>query len=88
VVVLRAHPEEIERRLHQREESNATIAENAESEALDVILGEAVAEHGEESVYEIETTELTPDAVAESIAAVLRGEREPSAGTVSYVEYL
>ena len=88
VVVLRCHPEEIERRLRERGEPESTVVENAESEALDVVLGHAVQNHGEEAVYEIETTDRSPDAVAAEIAAVIAGECEPGAGTVSYVEYL
>jgi adenylate kinase len=88
VIVLRCHPEELERRLVERRESEAKAEENAESEAIDVILSEAVAEHGMESVYEIETTDLTPEAVAEEIAAVVAGDREPSAGEVEYLDYL
>ena len=88
VVVLRCHPETIEKRLAERGESEASAAENAESEALDVILVEAVDEHGAESVYEIETTDRSPAAVAGEIDAVIEGDREPSAGTVSYIEYL
>lgn len=88
VVVLRCHPEELERRLEARGEPQATIEENAESEALDLILAEAVDRHGEAAVYEIETTDLDPSAVAAAIEAVVAGEREPSSGTVSYVEYL
>jgi adenylate kinase len=88
VVVCRCHPEQLEDRLSARGESDVSIAENAESEALDIILSEAVQEHGTDSVYEIETTDRTPDAVAAEIAAVIEGEREPSSGTVSYVEYL
>ena len=88
VVVLRCHPAELERRLQDRGEPADTAAENAESEALDVILTEAVLTHGEDSVFEIETTDRPPEAVAREIAAVLRGDRKPSAGTVSYVDYL
>ena len=62
--------------------------ENAESEALDVILSEAVEFHGEEHVYEIDTTDRTPEEVATEIQAVLDGDREPSAGTVDYIDYL
>ena len=62
--------------------------ENAESEALDVILSEAVHHHGTENVYEIDTTDRDPGDVAAEIAAVVAGEREPSAGTVSYVDWL
>ncbi len=88
VVVLRCHPETLEARLRERGESDAKARENAESEALDVILSEAVARHGEESVYEVETTDRTPEAVAAEIEAVIDGERDPSAGTVNYTDYL
>jgi adenylate kinase len=89
VVVLRCHPEELERRLRERgDESEASVVENAESEALDVILSEAVDRHGVESVYEVTTTGRDSEAVAAEIEAVVAGERDPSAGEVSYVEYL
>lgn len=88
VVVLRAHPERIVERLRERGDSDSKAYENAESEALDVILSEAVDHHGIENVYEIETTDRDPDAVAADIEAVVAGEREPSAGTVDYVEWL
>ncbi|MFW6018481.1 MAG: adenylate kinase family protein [Halapricum sp.] len=88
VIVLRCAPAVIEHRLRERGESTESARENAESEALDVILGHAVQNHGEDSVYEIETTDRTPEAVAAEIEAVIAGEREPSAGTVDYTEYL
>ena len=88
VVVLRAHPETIVERLERREESAATARENAESEALDVVLTEAVETHGRDAVYEIDTTDRTPEEVAAAIDDVVDGTREPSAGTVSYVEWL
>lgn len=88
VVVLRCHPDELERRLTERGESEAKAAENAESEALDVILSEAVNAHGVENVYEVETTERTPEEVADEIRAVVAGDREPSAGEVDYIDYL
>ncbi|EMA47289.1 adenylate kinase family protein [Halococcus saccharolyticus] len=88
VVVLRCHPAELEDRLAARGEPDATITENAESEALDVILGEAVERHSRDAVYEIDATDRAPEDVASEIRAVIAGEREPSAGTVSFVEYL
>lgn len=88
VVVLRCHPETLRERLLERGEMEAKTDENAESEALDVILSEAVADHGVDSVYEIDTTDRTPEAVASAIEDVIRGERAPSAGTVDYLEYL
>ncbi|WP_436931281.1 adenylate kinase family protein [Halosimplex halobium] len=88
VVVLRCHPEELERRLTERGEPAAKAEENAESEALDVILAEAVERHGEEGVYEVDATDMGPDEVAAAIEAVVAGEREPQVGTVSFVDYL
>lgn len=88
VVVLRCHPESLEQRLLERGETDAKARENAESEALDVILAEAVEEHGLESVYEVDTTDLDPEGVADAVAAVVAGEREPSAGEVDFVGYL
>ncbi|TKX76938.1 adenylate kinase [Halorubrum sp. SD626R] len=88
VVVLRCHPRTVERRLRERGESAATAEENAESEALDVVLSEAVAEHGTENVYEVDVTDADPESVAAAVRAVIDGEREPSAGTVDFIEYL
>ena len=88
VVVLRAHPDTVVSRLRERGDTDAKAYENAESEALDVILSEAVHHHGAESAYEIDTTDRDPEAVAQAITAVVEGEREPSAGTVSYVDWL
>ncbi len=88
VAVLRCDPAKLESRLLERGESEQKARENAESEALDVILAEAVDRHGREAVYEIDTTDREPGAVADEIRAVRRGEREPSAGTVDFVGYL
>jgi adenylate kinase len=88
VVVLRCHPETLRERLLDRGESAATAEENAEAEALDVVLSEAVANHGRESVYEIDSTDRPPAAVADDVAAVVAGDRDPTAGTVDYTEYL
>lgn len=88
VVVLRCRPGELANRLSDRGEPDKTVDENAESEALDVILAEAVAEHGRDRIYEIDTTDLDPQTVAEEIEKVIAGTRQPTAGTVSYVDYL
>ncbi|MGM0683473.1 MAG: adenylate kinase family protein [Halobacteriota archaeon] len=94
-----AEPDEPSRALARKAHENAEPGEppralarkaheNAESEALDVILSEAVAEHGVENVYEIDTTDRDPAAVADEIRAAIRGEREPSAGTVDFIDYI
>lgn len=88
VVVLRCHPEKLHQRLCERGETEASAEENAEAEALDVLLVEAIDRHGEDAVYEIDTTNLEPSAVATEIDRVLSGERKPSAGDVDFTEYL
>lgn len=88
VIVLRCRPESLETRLLDRGETAAKASENAAAEALDVILAEAVDRHGTDSVYEIDTTDLEPDAVAAAIEAVLAGDRDPAAGTVDFTGYI
>lgn len=84
VIVLRCAPAELTERLVERGESEAKAAENAESEALDIVLSEAVQSHGEGSVYEIDTTGRTVAAVADDVVDALCGDREPAAGTVDF----
>jgi adenylate kinase len=88
VVVLRCEPSVLEGRLSKRGDSEQKARENAESEALDVVLSEAVDQHGQQSVYEIDTTDRDPEAVADAIAAVISGDRSPSAGDVDFTGYL
>lgn len=89
VVVLRCHPDELRRRLRQRTEhpvSESSVDENAESEALDVILAEAVERHGKEHLFEIDTTDLSAGEVARAIEHAIDGEMEPTVGSVSFLE--
>lgn len=88
VAVLRCHPETLTTRLRARGESPASIDENAEAEALDVILSEAVAEHGRSQVYEVDTTDLSPAAVAAELRLIARDETTPRVGTVDFTAYL
>jgi len=86
-VVLRCRPDVLETRLLERGEPPATAAENRESEALDVILAEAVDRFGRGRIHEIDTTDRTPAETAAELWAVLCGEREPEVGTVDYLAY-
>ena len=58
VIVLRCRPSALAKRLKERGYPDRKVAENAEAEALDVILVESV-ESGRE-VYEVDTTNITP----------------------------
>jgi adenylate kinase len=86
VIVFRCHPEELARRLRERGEPESTVEENTESEALDVLLSEAVERHGPERICEVETTDRTPEEAARAVEAILAGERDPGAG-VGAVDY-
>jgi len=88
VIVLRCEPSVLEDRLSERGDSEQKAKENAESEALDVVLSEAVDQHGQDAVYEIDTTGRDPEAVADEIVAVIDGDRSPSAGNVDFTGYL
>jgi adenylate kinase len=88
VVVLRCRPDRLHERLTERGVDGAKAAENAESEALDVVLSEAVERHGRERVYEVDTTDLTPGETARAVAAVRAGDRDPSAGDVDFTDHL
>ena len=88
VIVLRCHPDELTRRLRERGDSASKIQENVESETLDIILSEAVQTHGEDHVFEIDTSDRRPGEVATEIDAVIAGERAPRVGIVSFVDQL
>ncbi len=88
VIVLRCRPESLEARLLERGETEAKARENAEAEALDVILSKAVDRYGFDAVYEVDTTDRSPVEVAAEIEAILRGDREPSAGELDFTGYL
>jgi len=82
-IVLRCRPSVLRARLEARGWSAAKIRENVEAEAIDAILQEAV-EHLK-SVYEVDTTEATPQETAQAILGILQGKttgHEP--GTVDW----
>lgn len=86
VIVLRCHPHELRERLATRGEPEEKIEENVLSEAHDVILTETVDNHGQATVYEVNTTGKRPEAVATIIEEIIECQREPSVGIVSFLE--
>lgn len=88
VIVLRCHPDELERRLRERDVNERSIVENAQSEALDIILAEAVDRHGAEHVAEIDTTDLSIEEVVAAVEAAIEGEGLGTVGTVDFTGYI
>jgi adenylate kinase len=86
VVVLRTRPKVLEKRLRARGYPDAKIRENIESEALDIILWEAVNAHGIDKVYEIDTTKMKPDAAVDLFLKALEGKTSLRPGKISWLE--
>lgn len=84
VIVLRASPAVLRRRLAQRGWSEEKVRENVEAEALDIILSEAVASHNK--VYEIDTTNMTPMQVKEAVLEIIKGTDKYQVGSVDFSE--
>ncbi|QKQ98461.1 AAA family ATPase [Candidatus Nanohaloarchaea archaeon] len=63
--VLRCDPEVLDERLEEREYSETKVRENLESEALDIVLSQAV--ENQDIVVEIDTTDLSVEEVVDEI---------------------
>ncbi len=74
VIVLRCHPKILRDRLVKRQWSWKKIRENLEAEMLDVILCEAVDQCGKDNVFEIDSTRLSLDLIANDIYQKLNNE--------------
>lgn len=80
VIVLRCNPYKLEEGLKEKGWNRRKIMENVEAEALDIILCQACNIHGEEKVYEIDTTGKKIDEVLKEIEEMVekgfRGEQK------------
>ena len=82
-IILRCHPEAMRKRLESRSYSREKLMENLEAEAIDVILTEAL--DAWENVYEIDTTSLGPEGVADAIERIINCDTvEYSPGRVDW----
>ena len=86
VVVLRTHPAVLKNRLAESDYSESKVKDNVDSEALSVVLGEAVQIHGADKVFEIDTTDIELDETVEKFKKGLRGEISLSPGSVDWLE--
>ena len=68
-IILRCHPDIIHKRLEARGYEAKKVKENAEAEAIDLILSEAV-EHNK-SVFEIDASSLSPEQIAHAIETIM-----------------
>ncbi|HUU75124.1 MAG TPA: adenylate kinase family protein [Methanoregulaceae archaeon] len=88
VIVLRCRPDVLAGRLSGRGYSRAKIAENAEAEALDVILIECLEGFEPRQIYELDTTDKSAQECCEMIEGFVRGKIPPSFGEIDWSHYL
>jgi adenylate kinase len=84
VVVLRCHPVELDRRLTRgRRGSRATRQSNFVVEAVDLVLDEALRRRV--PVWEVDTSDRAPRAVARTVERILQGLVPPSRAHVDWL---
>lgn len=87
IAVLRASPEELEKRLGGRGYSREKIEENVEAEVLDVCLIESV--ETENPVFEIDTTKKNPEETISNLELITCGKGEDFLpGKIDWTYYL
>jgi adenylate kinase len=77
IIVLRCHPKELTKRLEQKGWSAEKIKENVEAETLDIILCETTEIHPEQNIFEIDTTHLSLNEVANAIIYIIKNNFKP-----------
>ncbi len=92
IIVLRAHPVALRKRLGKRKEySFNKVKENADAEALDVILVESVERN--KNVFEINTTDVNSLAVVKSIISIIESLKQGKVpeeylpGKINWIEH-
>ncbi len=85
VVVLRCHPDELRRRLKDRGYGEEKVRENLEAEAMGLITSEAIDMHGEERVFEVDTTGRSAMEVAKDVDSIIQGRGEKFKRRVNYM---
>ncbi|MBE6506515.1 MAG: dephospho-CoA kinase [Methanocorpusculum parvum] len=88
IIILRCRPDVLKERLAPRGYPAEKIRENAEAEALDVILIEAADAFAAEQIYEIDTTSIDSETAAELIISFAEGKIPASFGSLDWSEYV
>ncbi len=87
IIVLRARPDILRKRLNTRNWSESKIQENIEAEALDICTYEAVENH-DRKVNELDSTNLNLDQVVDQIMEIVNGGKYFPPGEVNFLEYM
>jgi adenylate kinase len=87
VIVLRARPDILRKRLNKRNWSHSKVQENIEAEALDICTFESVELH-REKVHELDTSDLDADEVADIIIEIVSGKKNFPPGNLNFLDDL
>ena len=87
VIVLRAHPDILKKRLYNRNYSKEKIRENLEAEALGVCTAAAYEKYGDK-VHELDVSNLSIDEAVDEIEKIITGEINMPIGNVDYMDWL
>ncbi len=93
IIVLRANPLALKKRLRQRKYNEKKVMENVEAEVIDGVLQEVldIAEDKDVEIYEIDTSDKTIDRIAIIIKKILEDKKYAKnflPGKVDYTNYL
>jgi len=75
-IILRTHPNELEKRLKEKNFKKSKIRENIQAEILGVCSYNALNTYNKEKIYEIDTTSKTPNETVELILNIVEGKDE------------
>lgn len=87
VIVLRARPDILRKRLNKRGWSDSKVQENLEAEALDICTFEAVEIHGDK-VNELDTSDIDVKEVADLVVEIINGKKHFPPGNLNFLEDL
>lgn len=87
VIILRCHPQELRKRLAQKNWKQQKQEENIEAEILDIILCETAKHHKEKNLFEIDTTHKSSEEVTRDVLNIINNNfknNEYGIGTVDW----
>jgi adenylate kinase len=87
VIVLRARPDILRKRLNKRDWSESKVYENIEAEALDICTFEAVELHGNK-VNELDTSDIDVEGVADIVIEIINCKKHFPPGNLNFLEEL
>lgn len=87
VIVLRANPDILRKRMKTKGWKEDKIRENIEAEIIDVCSYESFEIH-REKVNEIDASDIPPEKVVDLIIDVINGDKKFPIGSIDFLEYL